>query len=84
MRNNSDRVAVPTRYLTRENYFRAQDGAMFSRENKNTFCRRSPSTRAISAIGAIECAHYMDDLLPHAPLVPCSYWGYGQDFINKQ
>jgi hypothetical protein len=23
----------------------------------------------------------MDDLLPHAPLVPCSYWGYGQDFI---
>jgi hypothetical protein len=33
-----------------------------------------------SAIGAIECAHYFDDLLPHAPLVPCSYWGYGQEF----
>jgi hypothetical protein len=41
MRNNSDRVAVPTRYLTREIFFRAQSGAMFSRENKNTFYRPS-------------------------------------------
>ena len=26
----------------------------------------------------IECAHYVDDPLPHTPLLPCSYWGYGQ------
>jgi hypothetical protein len=37
-------------------------------------------SNSISAIGAIKCAHYIDDLLPHAPLVPCSYWGYGQEF----
>jgi hypothetical protein len=25
--------------------------------------------------------HCIDDLLPHAPLPLCSYWGYGQEFI---
>ena len=30
----------------------------------------------------IECAHYVDDPLPHTPLLPCSYWGYGQVFIT--
>ena len=23
---------------------------------------------------------YVDDLLPHAPLEQCSYWGFGQVF----
>ena len=32
--------------------------------------------RHISATGATKnCAHYVDNLLPHPPL-PCSYWGY--------
>jgi hypothetical protein len=26
------------------------------------------------------CTHYIDDLLPHAPLPLCSYWEYGQEF----
>ena len=26
------------------------------------------------------CTHYIDNLLPHAPLQLCSYWGYGQMF----
>jgi hypothetical protein len=24
------------------------------------------------------CTHYIDDLLSHAPLPLCNYWGYGQ------
>jgi hypothetical protein len=28
------------------------------------------------------CTHYIDDLLPHAPLALCSYWGQGQEFHN--
>ena len=28
------------------------------------------------------CTHYIDDLLPHAPLPLCSYWGHGQVFIS--
>ena len=27
------------------------------------------------------CTHCIDDLLPHAQLQLCSYWGYGQCFI---
>jgi hypothetical protein len=26
--------------------------------------------------------HYIDDLLPHAPLPLCSYWGHGQVSYN--
>ena len=25
----------------------------------------------------IECVYYVSDLLPHALLLPCSYWEYG-------
>ena len=29
------------------------------------------------------CTHYIDDVLPRAPLQLCSCWGYGQIFHNK-
>jgi hypothetical protein len=29
------------------------------------------------------CTHYIDDLLPHAPLPLCSYWGHGQEFHHN-
>ena len=28
------------------------------------------------------CTHYIDDLVPYAPLELCSYWGCGQVFHN--
>jgi hypothetical protein len=31
-------------------------------------------------VARILCTHYIDDLLPYAPLELCSYWGCGQVF----
>ena len=30
-----------------------------------------------------QCVHYIDNLLSHAPLLPCTYWGYGLVFNKK-
>jgi hypothetical protein len=43
----------------------------------------SDSVKFIPAFDACTtgvCTHYVDDLLPHASLQVCSYWGYGQVF----
>ena len=42
---------------------------------------RESVSDSISAIETLLCTHYIDDLLPHAPLPLCSYWGHGQEFI---
>jgi hypothetical protein len=33
---------------------------------------------------SISTIDYVDDLLPHTPLLPCSYWGYGIVFHNHR
>jgi pullulanase/glycogen debranching enzyme len=32
----------------------------------------------------IECAHYVDDPTPYAPLLSCSYWGYNIIVFHSQ